>query len=72
MIIRKLSIGPDYMNAMHYSVGQSVLNKTYVIDTIRKNENQDIDIYIRKNDEVILWKQVNSTVPKSIEFKIDF
>jgi hypothetical protein len=72
MIIRKISIGPDYMNAMHYSVGQSVLDKSYSIYVIKENKDNDIDIYIIRKDEVVLWKRISSTVPKSIEFKIDF
>lgn len=72
MIIRKISIGPDYMNAMHYSVGQPVLDKSYSIHFIKETKDNDIDIYIIRKDEVLLWKRISSTVPKSIEFKIDF
>jgi hypothetical protein len=37
MIIRKIAVGPDYKSgAMHYVVGQPVLDKTYKIqrDTV--------------------------------------
>jgi len=70
-VIRKISIGNDLLNAMHYVVGQAVLDKTYTIDTIRY-EHMDIVIYIKKNDEIVKWKSLNNTVPVTIEYKIDF
>ena len=70
-MIRKISIGNDLLNAMHYVVGQAVLDKSYTIDTIRY-ENMDIVIYIKKNDEIVKWKSLNNTVPVTIEYKIDF
>lgn len=74
MIIRKISVGPDYKSgAMHYIVGQSVLNGDYTIDTIRQNNyNQCFEIWIKKNEEVVLWKEFTSTVPVSIENNINF
>jgi len=70
-IVRKISVGPDYMKCMHYVVGQEVLGRSYTIDSIIQ-ENTSISIYIRKDDEIIKWKQFSSTMPVSIEFKIDF
>ena len=74
MIIRKISVGPDYKSgAMHYIVGQSVLNGDYTIDTIRQNSKTDcFEIWIKKNEEVVLWKEFTSTVPVSIENNINF
>ena len=70
-IVRKISVGPDYMKCMHYVVGQEVLGKSYTIDSIIQ-ENSSISIYIRRDDEIVKWKQFSSTMPVSIEFKIDF
>ena len=70
-IIRKISVGPDYMKCMHYVVGQEVLNRTYIIESIIQ-EDSSISIYIRKDDEIVKWKEFSSTMPVSIEFKIDF
>ena len=70
-IIRKISVGPDYMKCMHYVVGQEVLGRSYVIDSIIQ-EDTAISIYIRKDDEIVKWKEFSSTMPVSIEFKIDF
>ena len=75
MDIRKISIGPDYKNsAMHYIVGQHVLNETHEIHLIKYNESKDsIKIYIiNEKKEVILWKEFTSTMPISIEYNINF
>jgi len=71
-LIRKISIGPDYKTSMHYVVGQEVLDKSYVIETIRVVDGGSIQIWIEKNSEVILWKSFNETIPKVIEFNINF
>lgn len=70
-MIRKISIGLDLLKAMHYVVGQQVLDKSYIIDTIRY-EGLDIVIYIKKDDEIVRWKSLNANVPITIEYKIDF
>lgn len=72
MIIRKLSLGADYKNAMNYMHGQSVLQGNYVIHLIKQVENEDIEIYIEKDNEVVLWKKINGNMPFSIEYNIDF
>lgn len=70
-IVRKISVGPDYMKCMHYVVGQEVLGRSYTIDSIIQNDSS-ICIYIHKDDEIVKWKEFSSTMPVSIEFKIDF
>ena len=72
MDIRKISIGPDYKSgAMHYIVGQDVLNGSYTIHHIRMDQ-EGVRVWIEKNKEVLLWKQFNSNMPVSVEYKIDF
>ena len=48
MEIRKISVGPDYKGgAMHYIVGQRVLNETQEIHLIKYDDHkQSIKIYI--------------------------
>ena len=70
-IIRKISIGPDYMKSMNYTVGQEVLDKSYSIYQIIRNED-GIKIYIIKEGEIVLWKEFSETVPVSIEYNINF
>jgi hypothetical protein len=75
MDIRKISVGPDYKGgAMHYIVGQSVLNDTNEIHLIKHNiKTNSILIYIiNQKDEVVLWKEFNASMPISIEYNIHF
>ena len=72
MDIRKIAIGPDYKGgAMHYIVGQNVLNNQYTIHLIRQDkEDGSIKIWIEQDDEVVLWKSFTNTMPVSIEYNI--
>jgi hypothetical protein len=73
--IRKISVGPDYKSgAMHYIVGQKVLNDTNEIHLIKFNLDQaSFKIYIiNEKSEIVLWKEFNSTMPISIEYNINF
>lgn len=71
-LIRKVSIGPDYKNAMHFQVGQTVIKGEASISNILLNPmSGHISIYISSKDEVHLWKSLNSSVPVVIEYDID-
>jgi hypothetical protein len=70
-IIRKISVGPDYMKSMNYTVGQEVLDKSYAIYQIIRN-NEGTKLYIIKDSEITLWKEFSITMPISIEFNINF
>lgn len=72
--IRKISVGPDYKSAMHYMVGQKILNDTNEIYHIRYDDKKSsIKIFIiNKKSEVVLWKEFTQSIPISIEFNIDF
>ena len=73
--IRKISVGPDYKNnAMHYIVGQKVLSDAYIIHHIKFDKSTDsIKIYIiNDKEEILLWKEFNSSIPTSIEFNINY
>lgn len=74
MEIRKISIGADYKgSAMHYIVGQDVLNGKYRIHLISyKEETDSYLIYIEKDNEMYLWKEFNKNIPVSVEFNINF
>ena len=75
MDIWKIAIGPDYMGgAMHYIVGQKVINDTNEIHLIKYDERkQSIKIYIiNLKNEVVLWKEFSSTIPVSIEYNISY
>ena len=74
MDIRKISVGPDYKSgAMHYLVGQDVLNGSYTIHLIKfDSDRNSILIYIERDDEVLLWKEFTDTMPISLEYNINF
>ncbi len=74
MDIRKISVGPDYKSgAMHYLVGQDVLNGNYKIHLIQFDEmKKSFKIWIIKSNEVVLWKEFTSPIPISIEYNINF
>ena len=72
MIIRKISIGTDYKSSMHYLQGQEVLDKSYKIHLMKFTDIGSIQIFIERDDEVVLWKEINPTVPTVIEYDISF
>ena len=74
MDIRKISVGPDYKSgAMHYLVGQEVLNGSYRIHLIQLDRaKHSFKIWIIKDKEVVLWKEFTSQIPISIEYNINF
>ena len=73
-IIRRISVGPDYKDAMHYQVGKYVAGGKLLIDQIVKVKNGGYDIYVLKDgsNEVYCWKHVNGYVPVNVENNIDF
>lgn len=72
--IRKISVGADYKSsAMHYIVGQEVLNGRYLIHYIKRDEEKNsYKVFVIKNDEVYLWKEFGSSMPVSVEYNINF
>ena len=70
--IRKIAVGADYKNAMHYIVGQVVLNGTATIEHICRTKKSSIEIWIKNKDGVMKWKEFTSQMPTSIEFNIEF
>jgi|TARA_R100001244_G_C5144904_1_gene128610 hypothetical protein len=74
MDIRKISIGADYKSgAMHYIVGQEVLNGRYHIHLIQSDSTTNsFKIWIQRNQELIMWKEFKNTMPISVEYNLDF
>ena len=70
-LIRKISIGPDYKNAMHYSIGQEVYGGHTIVDIKRNDEGTTI-IMIEKDREVKVWKTFNKNVAISTEDNLDY
>ena len=70
-LIRKISIGRDYKNeAMHYAVGQEVYGG-HVIHNIVEEEDK-YKIFIKKNNEVLPWKDFNKNMAISVEYNLEY
>ena len=66
-LIRKITVGKDYKdNAMHYSVGQDVYGGHTICDII------EYSIYIKKNKNVLPWKDFNKNMAVSIEYNLEY
>lgn len=70
-LIRKISIGPDYKTAMHYSVGQVVYGGHEIVDIVEESNGAHV-IMIEKNKEVKRWKTFNKNVAISTEDNLDY
>ena len=84
-IIRKISIGPDYMKSMNYSVGQKVIRKwdngvesfheIVHIKEVEKPETSDTPEYLifieNSDEEYYEWKKVQN-MPVVVEYVTDF
>jgi len=56
MSIRKIAVGAEYKTAMHYVVGQSVINGDFTINLI-EDKKTEVKIWIEnKSNEIFLWK----------------
>ena len=70
-LIRKISIGKDYKNeAMHYSVGQEVYGGHTICNIIE--EEDKYSIYIKKEKDVLIWKDFNKNMAVSVEYNLEY
>ena len=70
-LIRKISIGKDYKSeSMHYSVGQEVYGGHRICDIVEEGEGYDI--FIKKNNDVIIWKNFNKNMAISVEYNLEY
>ena len=76
-IIRKISVGPDQKDAMHYIVGNGVIRNsdrifTHSIVEIKRTGSNTFEIFIQnKNDEVYIWKSIERG-PCVVEYNIEY
>ena len=70
-VIRKISIGSNYKtDAMHYSVGQEVYGGHTICHIIE--EESKFSIYIKKQDDVLPWKDFNKNMAVSLEYDLQY
>lgn len=74
MNIRKISVGVNYKDAMHYVVGQKILGNSHIIHDIELTQNFTYKIWIQslEDNSIIAWKELNQTMPTLIEYNIEF
>jgi len=70
-LIRKITIGKDYkIDAMHYSVGQEVYGGHTICNIIEESEKYSI--YIKKDKDVLPWKDFNKNMAVSVEYNLEY
>tara|TARA_R100000541_G_scaffold56706_2_gene66275 strand:+ start:432 stop:656 length:225 start_codon:yes stop_codon:yes gene_type:complete len=70
-LIRKISVGRDYKNeAMHYSVGQEVYGGHTICDIVE--EDDKYKILIKKEDEILPWKDFNKNMAIAVEYNLEY
>ena len=70
-LIRKITVGKDYKeNAMHYAVGQDVYGGHTICNILE--EQDKYSIYIKKNKDVLPWKDFNKNMAISIEYNLEY
>ena len=70
-LIRKISIGKDYKNeAMHYAVAQEVYGGHTISQIVE--EDDKYTIYIKKEDEILPWKDFNKNMAIAVEYNLEY
>ena len=70
-LIRKITIGKDYkIDAMHYSVGQEVYGGHTICDIVEEKDKYSISI--KKNKDVMPWKDFNKNMAVSVEYNLEY
>jgi hypothetical protein len=67
-LIRKITVGKDYKDT--YSVGQDVYGGHTICDIIE--EKDKYSIYIKKNKNVLPWKDFNKNMAVSVEYNLEY
>lgn len=67
--IRKISVGANYKDAMHYIINQEVLGGSYIICDIAQ-EQDGYSVWVKKDNESVKWKEFKD-IPIVIEYNIN-
>jgi hypothetical protein len=57
---------------MHYAVNQSVYGGHIIKDILHDPSDNSYSIYIKKNNEVLVWKKFNSNMAISVEYDLEY
>ncbi len=55
---------------MHYSVGQEVYGGHVICDILESTTKYSV--YIKKNNEVLPWKDFNKNMAVSVEYNLEY
>ena len=69
--IRKISVGLNYKDAMHYMIDQSVMGGDWTIHAVTQDQD-GCHLWIQRGNEITKWKQFNKNVPITIEYNVNF
>lgn len=69
-LLRKISVGPDFKNAMHYEVGGLVINRQVEITNLIEETDGSVSMYVSYNGETQIWKNFRD-MPIVKEYMID-
>ena len=68
---RKISVGKDYkIDAWQYAVGQEVNGGHTICDIIE--EDDKFSVYIKKDKDVLPWKDFNKNMAVSVEYNLEY
>lgn len=67
--IRKISVGANYKDAMHYIINQNVLGGNYIISDIAQ-DGDGYSVWVKKGNESVKWKEFRD-IPVVIEYNIN-
>jgi hypothetical protein len=71
-LIRKIAVGPDYKSAMHFTVGQSVIDGNHSIKRITREGYNEWFVHVNNpNNETFVWKNFIN-MPVSAEMDIEY
>ena len=70
-LIRKITIGKDYKSdAMHYAVDQEVYGGHTICNIVE--EKDKYSVYIKKEGNVMPWKDFNKNMAISVEYNLEY
>lgn len=68
--LRKISVGKDYLNAMHFQVGSFANRKRDLIISDIIMDSEGASVYAKKNDLVQEWKWFKREAITHYELKL--
>lgn len=69
--IRKISVGANYKDAMHYVIDQQIMSGDWSIHAITKDDD-GYSVWIQQQNEIKKWKHFNINMPITVEFNVHY